>query len=625
MAEMIPDKLPGGHSQGEILIFSILQRLPDDHVVYFEPVIKQRYPDFIVIFPEAGILVIEVKGWRAKEIIDGDLNTIRIKQFGKEIEAKHPIRQAREYMYLLMDRCREHPDSECLLNKTGNHQGKFIFPFGHFASLNNITSEEIKTHNSGDLTEVFTPKKIVTRNQLEYWLDELLSAEQLSENLRFFFDPFWTIPRLTESQINTLRAIIHPEIKLPPKTTASQKKLDEQQPRSVKKLDLKQEQNARSIGRGHRIIYGVAGSGKTIILIARAKLLSSQSPESKILLLCYNVTLAAYLKSILKDYPNVNVKHFDDWAKASKVTRKKEELDELLGNEALGNRLFTALEDGSKEYRKYDAILVDEAQDFEVSWFKCVLEAMKEPYDGDLIIVGDGNQGLYPRGQVNWKEIGINAQGRTIYKKFDLDKNYRNSREIIELATVFTQPSEDDEDSILSLRVTPEQCVRSTGIKPVLVKSRNQKEECTRVLDIVKNLLNGQWFGQQIEALEPEDIGIFYPRKNIELIQKFISSLKEFAPVIWLNETSQSRIRVSEPGIKIQTIHSAKGLQYRAVILMWAHLLPSSFKNSNEETDRRLFYVGLTRPEDFLAISTSAFSKSKFITEIEKSGKAVIA
>lgn len=282
-------------------------------------------------------------------------------------------------------------------------------------------------------------------------------------------------------------------------------------------------------------------------------------------------------------------------------------------------------ENGSKEYRKYDAILVDEAQDFEVSWFKCVLEAMKEPYDGDLIIVGDGNQGLFPRGKVNWKEIGINAQGRTIYKKFDLEKNYRNSREIIELAATFVKPSVDDGDSIISLQVDPNKCVRSTGIKPVLVKSRNQKEECTRVLDIVKNLLNGQWFGQQIEALEPEDIGIFYPRKNIELIRKFISSLKEFAPVIWLNETPQSRIRVSEPGVKIQTIHSAKGLQYRAVILMWAHLLPSSFKNSDEETDRRLFYVGLTRPEDFLAISTSAFSKSKFITEIEKSGKAVIA
>jgi ATP-dependent exoDNAse (exonuclease V) beta subunit len=124
--------------------------------------------------------------------------------------------------------------------------------------------------------------------------------------------------------------------------------------------------------------------------------------------------------------------------------------------------------------------------------------------------------------------------------------------------------------------------------------------------------------------LKPEDIGIFYPRKDAEIMPKFISSLKKFVSAIWLNETPQSRIRVSEPGVKIQTIHSAKGLQYRAVILMWAHLLPSSFKDSDEETDRRLFYVGLTRPEDFLVISASTSNKSKFITEIEKSGKAVI-
>ena len=36
-------------------------------------------------------------------------------------------------------------------------------------------------------------------------------------------------------------------------------------------LDLRQERNAHSLGEGHRIVYGVAGSGKTIILIARAR------------------------------------------------------------------------------------------------------------------------------------------------------------------------------------------------------------------------------------------------------------------------------------------------------------------------------------------------------------------
>ena len=60
------------------------------------------------------------------------------------------------------------------------------------------------------------------------------------------------------------------------------------------------------IGEGHRIIYGVAGSGKTVLLIARAKWLhDTRSPNAKILLLCYNVVLSVYLKHVLKDYPRI--------------------------------------------------------------------------------------------------------------------------------------------------------------------------------------------------------------------------------------------------------------------------------------------------------------------------------
>ena len=63
MAEMIPDRLPSGASAGEKKVFALLQQLPDDVIVYYEPVVADRYPDFIVIIPSLGLLVIEVKGW----------------------------------------------------------------------------------------------------------------------------------------------------------------------------------------------------------------------------------------------------------------------------------------------------------------------------------------------------------------------------------------------------------------------------------------------------------------------------------------------------------------------------------------------------------------------------------
>ncbi len=51
MAEMISEFLPDGTSQGERRVFAALQSLPDDVVVYYEPVIRRRFPDFIVIAP----------------------------------------------------------------------------------------------------------------------------------------------------------------------------------------------------------------------------------------------------------------------------------------------------------------------------------------------------------------------------------------------------------------------------------------------------------------------------------------------------------------------------------------------------------------------------------------------
>jgi hypothetical protein len=71
MAQMIPDRLPSGSSKGEQRLFAILLRLPDDWIVYYEPVISNRYPDFVVISPNLGIIIIEVKGWNPNDILGG--------------------------------------------------------------------------------------------------------------------------------------------------------------------------------------------------------------------------------------------------------------------------------------------------------------------------------------------------------------------------------------------------------------------------------------------------------------------------------------------------------------------------------------------------------------------------
>ena len=86
-------------------------------------------------------------------------------------------------------------------------------------------------------------------------------------------------------KFSILRSVIHPQIVISPLAEAP----NAEQPLAV--LDLRQERNAHSLGDGHRIVYGVAGSGKTVILIARARLVA-QDPNKQILLLCFNRALA---------------------------------------------------------------------------------------------------------------------------------------------------------------------------------------------------------------------------------------------------------------------------------------------------------------------------------------------
>ena len=73
---------------------------------------------------------------------------------------------------------------------------------------------------------------------------------------------------------------------------------------------------------------------------------------------------------------------------------------------------------------------------------------LKEPDDGDLVIVGDGSQSLYRKRPYTWKDEGVHASGRTINTKFDLDRNYRNTAEILAAAHSFAghiiTPERDD-------------------------------------------------------------------------------------------------------------------------------------------------------------------------------------
>lgn len=617
MATIVPDWIPSKANQGERDTIEFLKKLPDDYWVYYEPDINNKKPDFIIIAPDLGVIILEVKSWRINNVHAADSNYITVKWKETEKRFRHPLRQAEEYQWKLSRVCENYPYATVLLHQEGKYKDKFIFPFCHYAVLSNITRNNIENIEDVDYYEIFRPDNTIFRDQMLEMKDA--SPEKIRSILENLSYPFRLKSSLSPEQVNVLRAIINPQIIV-----------DDPAPKSPKSpcpplqiLDKRQENNALRIGDGHRIIYGVAGSGKTVLLIARSKILCDRNPDANILLLCYNVSLSAYLQEALKKYPKINVMHFDGWAKHNSISRKPKDPDTLKveTDESLGQRLLEHLRKQQGDYHFYDAILIDEAQDFPSIWFSCILEALKDPENGDLLIVCDGNQGIRPIGSVSWKSIGIKAKGRTIHQAYDLDRNYRNTEGILRLASHFTtETSKNNEDTICVVMVDPAYAMRK-GPRPMLYRCKSHTDECRKILYIVKRLLEGKaTLNDKPVSILPQEIGILYHgilKHEKDLFHEFIAELSKTCPVTWLNEHTDSRTMIFKQSLKVQTVHSSKGLQYRVIILMWSDMFAPHTPNDHDK-EQRLLYVALTRASDILIVTCS--KKNEFIERMVASG-----
>jgi len=595
MAVMIPEKLPSNATQGERRTFALLEKLPDDCICYYEPVVGERYPDFVVIMPDLGVLIIEVKGWYRSNLVRADTRDVTVRQDGIVKVHKHPVRQARDYKFELMKACEASRHAAHLMNHGGPHAGRFVFPFGHMAFMSNMTRDQVRQGDFEIGPGVFGDGKMVMRDEMDALLD--LDGDRLIEAMRAWFDPSWRFPRLTRSQVDAIRLIIHPEIVI--------------EGTSLAVLDHKQEAKARAIGHGHRLIYGIAGSGKTVILLARARMLAKDAGK-RVLLLCFNKELARRFHDELLEFPNIRVMSFHRWVAANGVRVKYDDFSPE-AEDLRVNLLLDRLNAGRGQAGLYDAVLIDEAQDFDPRWFGCAKLALKDPDAGDLLIALDGGQNLYARRSFTWKSVGVNAVGRVMSRTaYDFDRNYRNTRQILTVAAPFAvvNVSENEDDALQSHRVDPGSSMRE-GPVPRTYAAANRDAEVDAVIRRVRDWLNRGFLNDagEYERLAPGDIAILYPRRPDKLkphLTALLERLAEFTTVrlVASDATAAARRGTDTPGgaLTVGTIHSNKGLQFRAVILMWADLLHGPQTPDWHIKDRALLYVGLTRAQTFLRV-----------------------
>lgn len=133
MAIMYPKSIDDTARSGEKQMYNILQKaLPETYHVWFDTRINKRYPDFIILNPELGIIVLEVKDWDIRHITKADKNRFHL--LSKETK-KNPLEQARDYTYLLVDELKK---STSLVQKDGQYKGNLAFTYGFGVVLWNI-------------------------------------------------------------------------------------------------------------------------------------------------------------------------------------------------------------------------------------------------------------------------------------------------------------------------------------------------------------------------------------------------------------------------------------------------------------------------------------------------------
>lgn len=561
LAILIPEYLPDNASSAERKVFGALRTLPDDVWVYYEPVVKRRYPDFIVIVPSLGVFVIEVKGYPLPWIQSVDPHEIVYLQAGQEQRQAHPSRQAREYMHRFMMACEEHPDGAKL--KTN---GRLSFAMSHLSLMMGVKRDDLE---ESPWNVFFASNNVRTGDEFER---EFNDADSILSVMRRAIDPEIPIQSLSDEKIETIRKILHEpggiKIKKPAGSPDHKNSVMDKESRSVASIDRDQEAAARSIGDGHRIIYGVPGSGKTIILLYRAKIMADAGLS--VLFVCYNVPFAQYVRKELASFKNVNVQTFGQWARDQGAPVN------LNDREAYGSGLLEIIGAGRGDAGQYDCVLVDEGQDFAQSWFQCVVNALKEPVGGELMIAYDWSQNLYRADLPVWSKLGINARGRT--KR--LRKNYRNTKQIVSAAYTFcASETDNDDDRPHSVALHKDNCVRQ-GPWPVLKRQPSMDAQVAWVADAVRQLSAGSFNTSSgpYQASPQETLVLCRNKRTLNLLGAEFFKQRMDVPV--------------------STIHGSKGLQARVVFIVGAEEL-------NASEDRPLLYVGLTRPEDLLIVTWS--------------------
>jgi hypothetical protein len=569
--------------------YRLEDKLEDDYLCWYDVSIGERtqHPDFVVFHPSRGLLVLEVKDWKLDTIhsIDKQHAAILTDQGIKHV--LNPQEQARQYMFAVTNKLERDPQ---LIFPDGSLKGKLIFRYGHGVVFPNISRAQFDGAGIGD---VLPSHLVICKDEMT----ENADVEIFQKCLWDMFPRKFTLP-LSLPQIDRIRWHMFPEVRIPaqhdmfaePGQTATEI------PEILRVMDIQQEQLARSLGEGHRVIHGVAGSGKTLILGYRAEHLAKIC-QRPILVLCYNKTLATKLAQIMEMkglQDKVNVVNFHAWCvrqlNTYNVGTPPSGKDASAFFEACVDKVIRSVDQKLIPSEQYGAVLIDEGHDFKPEWFKLVVQ-MIHPDTNSLLVLYDDAQSIYngpKKLRFTFSSVGVQAQGRTTILKL----NYRNTAEILSVARAFADdllsPNDTEEDQAPT--VQPMSTGRH-GPKPLLIKLPTLRDEA--------NFLATKLAEANKTGMPWNDMAIVYRRYGIG--QQLVDALtRKGIPFQWQQDKKHSYSPMHD-SVKLITMHSSKGLEFPLVCI------PGIGAPTKEEEDlqdeARLIYVAMTRAPQELVMT----------------------
>jgi superfamily I DNA and RNA helicase len=603
--------------------------------IYIEPCLRKssrRPPDVVLCHRNIGVLVIEVKAFSINFIQKVQGGSLLIFRDGLPKE-ENPLRQAQMANFDIRDELKR-------------HLGVDDLPLmSYLAAFPNITSGEWNGRGYDEMLpmqELLFGEHIGNPTRLEQRLKFLVSEGLQRTRLK---------EAMTSEQYKIVRRVFGDSAVLMDESRSMREDLPEKSWGAYidqlhaldKHLSPEQQELSRQeIGTTPRLIRGVAGSGKTVVLANQvARLLNraytkpkhmfEEEPPLRLAVVCFNRSLVPFIRSRIETayfqqtqepLPEdlLLVTHLNGLAYALSAENGGPLTYLSMYQSERTQQYIVQLESLSAEHPDqydailFDAIFVDEGQDCMPEEYQLLLSLLRpHPSTGEkpLLIFYDDAQNIYARQRPNWSQIGVEVKGG---RSRVMKQGFRNPREVIELGFNVLLGSQADPDLRVQTRTYADLdylkkadlvtdlgdhikinfAVRSNAYwKPRLHSFSSREEEKAWLVSEVQRLLNE-------EHVRPEDILILFHKKAQfqDLPDLLLAACPELEGILLPYDTNQKDRYIFAPShLTLSTTHSAKGYDAPVVFVVGTDL----FQLDNE--GRASFYVGVTRAKLVLYLS----------------------